>query len=98
MVWILTLDARPVRPEDTETEPAQPVNEPDARRDDPDVLLPCLCERHSLVGAVRRLERVEDEPDLELIEDLRCAAYMIPMRMREDDGRQTGDPDRKSVV
>ena len=98
MMWILALDARPVRPEDTEPEPAEPVDEPDPRRDDPDVLLPRLCERRPLVGAVRGLERVEDKPDLEAIEDLGGATHVVAMRMGDDDDRQPGDAERPQLV
>ena len=87
MVWVVALDAGPVRPEDTEAEPAELVEEPDPFWDDPDVFLSRLWERRSLVGAVRRVERVEDEPDLEVVEDLGGAADVVAMRVGEDDGR-----------
>jgi hypothetical protein len=81
MMWVLALDAGPVRPEDTETETAEPVEESDPRGDDPNVLLLRFRERCSLVGAVRRLERVEDEPDLETVENLGGATHVISMWM-----------------
>ena len=79
MMRFLALDTGPIRPEDAEAEPAQPVDQPDPRRDDANALLARLCKRRSLVDAASRLERVEDEPDLEVVDDLGRAADMVAM-------------------
>jgi hypothetical protein len=54
---------------------------------------PCLTLERSLVRAVGRLERIEDEADRNRVDDRRGAADVIAMRMGDDDHRQPPDPE-----
>ena len=87
-----------VGPEDTDPEAPDVELLPDARSDDRDAARACSRLRGSLVRPISRLQRVDKLADGEISEDIRCAADVVAMRVRQDDRGERTDAERTKLA
>ena len=89
VVRVVARCPRPVGPNNPEPERADPERLPRARDDDLDAALPRCGTGRTLVRALIRDRRVEHGAHAQLLQDLSGTADVIPLRMREDDERES---------
>src|SRR6186997_403329 len=88
VVRVIARRTRPVGPKDSNSQGADAERLACPGDDDADVMPARFGESSVLVRAFARDRRVEDDADLQLPQDVLRAAYVIPLRMREDDHRE----------
>jgi hypothetical protein len=97
LVRVLARPARSVGPQNADAQLAELEELADAGRHDSHASAASLAFQHGLVGAVRRLERVQDEADRQRIDDVGGPAHVVSVWVGDNERREAADSERAKL-